>query len=133
MMKYRECDFNKLSLKKQNRLRKKLIDLGHSMISLDDVSFNRLEHGEITKFGRAKLSFSTLVQDLKKIEKLLCPLTPRIILTISGLKMSHATYNLIEDEFSVVDASYSSHVSMNDEIDVRWVSFEKRNDNDSKR
>ena len=48
-MKYRECDFNKLSLKKQNRLRKKLIDLGHSMISLDDVSFNRLEHGEITK------------------------------------------------------------------------------------
>ncbi len=132
-MKYRECDFNKLSLKKQNRLRKKLIDLGHSMISLDDVSFSRLNHGEITKFGRAKLRFSTLAQDLKKIEKLLCPLTPRIIFTMSGLQMSYAIHNLIEDSFSVVDASYSPHVSIDDEIDVRWVSFEKRNDNDSKR
>ncbi|GAD90045.1 hypothetical protein VHA01S_031_00570 [Vibrio halioticoli NBRC 102217] len=44
------------------------------MISLDEVSFSRLECGKITKFDRAKLRFSTLAQDLKKIEKLLCPL-----------------------------------------------------------
>ncbi|WP_133151352.1 hypothetical protein [Vibrio sp. 10N.222.55.C12] len=93
------------------------------MISLDDVSFNKLEHGEMMRLGRAKLRFSTLAQDLKKIEKLLCPLTPRIIFTMSGLKMSYATHNLIEDAFSAIDASYSPHVSMNDEIDVRWVSW----------
>ncbi|WP_156916971.1 hypothetical protein [Vibrio halioticoli] len=42
---------------------------------------------------------------------------------MSGLKMSYATHNLIEDTFSVVDASYSPHVIMIDEIDIRWVSW----------
>lgn len=123
-MRYTERNFNNLSKSQQKRLRDQLMSLGqHCMISLGEISLNKLEYDKISKYGRVKLRFSTLVRDLQKIKNHICPHTPKIIFIKAGLRMTLEKYTLLEDAFSTTEASYYCYCHFNDEIEIRWVYF----------